>query len=68
MIGLFNSQGVLSLDSVMGISALKDEMERYENLPNLMNLFGKFNGFLDSKIETYWEEKTSLPWKEWGKL
>lgn len=68
MRGLFNSQGILSLDSVMGISALKDEMESYENLPNLMNLLGKFNGFLDSKFETYWEEKTSLPWKEWGKL
>jgi hypothetical protein len=52
----------------MGISVLKDEMERYENLPNLMNLFGKLNGFLDSKFGSYWEEKTSLPWKEWGKL
>ena len=53
MIGLFNSQGVLSLDSEMGISALRDEMERYEKFPNLMNLFGKLNGFFDSQFESY---------------
>jgi hypothetical protein len=68
MRGLFNGQGILSLDSVMGISALNDEMERYENLPTLMNLFGKLNGFFDSKFESYWEENTGLPWKEWGKF
>jgi hypothetical protein len=68
MRGLFNGQGILGLDSLMGISALKDEMERYGNLPNLMNLFGKLNGFFDNKFESYWEENTGLTWKEWGKL
>lgn len=64
----FNSQGILSLDSVMDISALRDEMKRYEYLPKWMNLYGKGNGFFDSKFESYWEEETGLSWKEWGKL
>jgi len=64
----FSGQGTVSLDNVMGLSALKDEMERYESLPKLMNLYEKVNGFFDSKFESYWEEETGLPWKEWGKL
>ena len=64
----FNGQGTLSLDSVMDLSALRDEMERYKRLPNLMNVYERVNGFIDSKFESCWEEKTGLPWKEWGSL
>jgi len=65
---LFYGQGTLSLDNAMDMSALRDEIERYECLPRLMNLYEKVNGFFDSKFESYWEEKTGLSWKEWGKL
>jgi hypothetical protein len=64
----FNGQGTQSLDSIMDLSALRDEMERCKVLPELMNLYEKVNGFFDSKFESYWEEQTGLPWKEWGKL
>ena len=64
----FNGQRTLGLDSITDIQALRDEMERYEWLPKLMNLYGKLDGFFDSKFESYWEEQTGLPWKEWGKL
>jgi hypothetical protein len=64
----FYSQGTLSFDNIIGMSVLRDEVERYESLPKLMNLYEKVNGFFDSKFESYWEEKTGLPWKEWGKL
>jgi hypothetical protein len=64
----FHGQGTLSLDNVMDISALRNEMERYERLPKLMNLYEKMNGFFDSKFESSWEEKTGLPWRECGKL
>jgi hypothetical protein len=65
---LFNGQGIMSLGSLMDLSALRDEIERYESLPRLMNLYEKVNGFFDTKFESYWEEKTGTPWKEWGKL
>jgi C4-dicarboxylate-specific signal transduction histidine kinase len=58
----------MSLGSVMDLSALRDEIERYKSLPRLMNLYEKVNGFFDSKFESYWEDKTGTPWKEWGKL
>ena len=57
-----------SLNSITDLSALGDEMERYQVLPKLMNLYENVNGFFDSKFESYWEEQTGLPWKEWGKL
>jgi hypothetical protein len=65
---IFNGQGIMSLDSLMDLSALRDEIERYESLPGLMNLYEKVNGFFDTKFESYWEEKTGTPWKEWGEL
>jgi hypothetical protein len=65
---IFNGQGAISFDSLIDIPALRDEMERYESLPKLMKLYEKVNGFFDSKFESYWEEKTGIPWKEWGKL
>lgn len=65
---IFNVQGIISFDSLMDFPALRDEMERYESLPKLMNLYEKVNGFFDSKFESYWEEETGRPWKEWGKL
>lgn len=64
----FNGKGTPSLESVTDISALREEMERYEWLPKLMNLYGKVNGFFDSKFESFWEKQTGMPWKEWGKL
>ena len=64
----FNGQGTQSLSSPMDLSALRDEMERYQSLPKLMNLYDRINGFFDSKFESFWEEQTGLPWKEWGKL
>jgi hypothetical protein len=66
----FSGQGNPSLDSLslMDFSALSDEMERYKVLPKLMNIYERVNGFFDSKFESYWEEQTGLPWKEWGKL
>ena len=65
---IFNGKGNLTLDSPMEISALSEEMKRYEYLPRMMNLFGRLNGFFDDHFESFWEEKTGLPWKEWGKL
>jgi len=65
---IFNGQEIMSLGSLMDLSALRDEIERYESLPRLMNLYEKVNGFFDTKFESYWEEKTSTPWKEWAKL
>ena len=64
----FSGQGTWSLGSPMDFSAFGDEMERYKVLPNLMNLYGRINGFFDDKFESYWEEETGMPWKEWGKL
>jgi hypothetical protein len=64
----FNGVGNPTLDGFTGFSALGNEMERYKSLPKLMNLYEKINGFFDSKFESYWEEQTGLPWKEWGKL
>jgi len=64
----FHGQGNATLDSLADLSTLGDEMERYQVLPELMNLYEKVNGFFDSKFESYWEEQTGLPWKEWGKL
>jgi hypothetical protein len=64
----FGGQGTWSLDSPTDLSALGDEMERYEYLPKLMNLYERVNGFFDSKFESFWEEQTGLPWKEWDKL
>jgi hypothetical protein len=52
----------------MEISALKKEMKRYAYLPRLMNRFGRLNGFFDDHFKSFWEEKTGLPWEEWGKL
>jgi hypothetical protein len=69
---LFFGQGTQRLSSPMDLSALGsalgDEMERYQSLPKLMNLYDRINGFFDSKFESFWEEQTGLPWKEWGKL
>ncbi len=31
-------------------------------------LMKKLKGFFDSKFESDWEQRTGLPWKEWGKL
>ena len=68
----FSGQGTQSLSSPMDLSALGsalgDEMERYQSLPKLMNLYDRINGFFDSKFESFWEEQTGLPWKEWDKL
>ena len=64
----FSGQGAQSLSNPMDLSALGDEMERYQSLPKLMNLYDRINGFFDSKFESFWEEQTSLPWKEWDKL
>jgi hypothetical protein len=64
----FNGLGNPTWDSLTDFSVLSDEIERYKSLPKLMNLYEKVNGFLDSKFESYWEERTGLPWKEWGKL
>ena len=65
---LLSGQGASSLDSIMDLSGLGDEVERYKVLPKLMNLYEGINGFFDSKFESYWEEQTGLPWKEGGKL
>ena len=65
---IFNGKGYLTLNNPMEISALKKEMKRYQYLPRLMNRFGRLNGFFDDHFESLWEEKTGLPWKEWGKL
>jgi C4-dicarboxylate-specific signal transduction histidine kinase len=65
---LFNGQGYLTLRDSVEIQALRNEVERYKYLPQLMNLYGKLNGFFDSKFISSWEEQTGLPWKEWGKL
>jgi hypothetical protein len=68
----FSGQGTQSLSSPMDLSALgsalRNEMERYQSLPKLMNLYDRINGFFDSKFESFWEEQTGLPWKEWDKL
>jgi hypothetical protein len=32
---------------------LREEMERYEWLPKLMNLYGRLNGFFDDKFESF---------------
>jgi hypothetical protein len=66
-INFINGQGTSTLDSIMDLSALGDEIERYKILPRLMNLYEGINGFFDSKFESYWEEQSGLPWKEWGK-
>jgi hypothetical protein len=65
---IFNGKLHLTLDNPMEILPLKEEINRYEHLPRLMNLFRRFNGFFDDRFESFWEEKTVLPWKEWGKL
>ena len=64
----FHGLGNPTLDSLTDFSALGNEMERHKSLPKLMNLYEKVNGFFDSKFESYWEEQSGLPWKEWGKL
>jgi len=65
---IFNSNSVTNLAISPDLSALKEEIRRYAHFPRMMNLFERFNGFFDSKFESYWEEKTGLPWREWGKL
>jgi len=63
----FNGQGPFSWDSIVDLSTLRDEMKRYERLPNSMNLCERLKGFFGSKFESEWEKKTGLPWKGWGK-
>lgn len=65
---LFSRKWTPSLDSPIGLSALKDEIERYKSMPRLMNIWGKLNGFFDSHFESGWEKETGLDWREWGKL
>jgi hypothetical protein len=65
---MFTGGGVLNFDIFPDLSVLKDEAERYAHFPRMMNLFERFNGFFDSRFESYWEEETGLPWQEWGKL
>ena len=65
---LFNGPTDLTLGNNGEILALRNEVERYKYLPQLMNLYGKLDGFLDSKFISFWKEQTGLPWKEWGKL
>jgi hypothetical protein len=65
---LFNGQRNLAFGNDGEILALRNEVERYRYLPQLMNLYGKLDGFFDSKFISFWEEQTGLPWKEWGKL
>jgi hypothetical protein len=50
---IFGGQGIMSLESLKDISALKDEIERYKSLPISMNLYEKVNGLFDSKFESY---------------
>jgi hypothetical protein len=64
----FHGLGNPTLDSLTDFSVLGNEMERHKSLPKLMNLYEKVNGFFDSKFESYWEEKTGLPWRGWDKL
>jgi len=65
---IFMDGGALDLDTLSGLSVLKEETERYAHFPRMMSLFERFNGFFDSRFESYWEEETGLPWQEWGKL
>ena len=68
MSSLFNGQRNLALRNNVEILALRAEVERYKYFSQLLNLYGKFNGFFDGKFESFWEKETGLPWKEWGKL
>jgi hypothetical protein len=65
---IFVDSGSEDLDILSGLSVLKDEAERYAHFPRMTNLLERFNGLLDSRFESYWEEETGLPWQEWGKL
>ena len=69
MIGsLFIGQRNLTLRNNLEILALRVKVERYKYFSKLMNLYGKLDGFFASKFESFWEEETGLPWREWGKL
>jgi hypothetical protein len=65
---IFSGNAVLNLALFPDLSVLKEETMRYSHFPKMMSLFEGFNGFFDSKFESYWEEKTGSPWQEWGKL
>jgi hypothetical protein len=65
---MLTARGVLNFDIFPDLSVLKEESERYAHFPRMMNFLERFNGFFDSRFESYWEEETGLPWREWGKL
>jgi len=65
---IFMGVGALDVPIFPDLSVVKEEAQRYAHFPRMMNLFERFNGFFDSRFESYREEETGLPWQEWGKL
>jgi hypothetical protein len=44
-----------------------EDVLKYDNLSGWKRLMEKLKGFFDSQFESDWEERTGLPWQEWGK-